>query len=119
MNLLATVACAIALATLATFVIGGPSKPVPLPPPRPLPRPPPAEVLEARWPKPVQTVSFMQAALQSVPQPAVVMTSAPQLLPIRIKREIKRERKTFAYDICHGKGRYFTNNGKSWRCRRD
>jgi hypothetical protein len=46
-------------------------------------------------------------AVAPILEPPAVAPSSP-----------KRKSKAFAFDICRGKGRYYTNGGKSWRCRR-
>lgn len=137
-----TIGCGFVLAALVALFFNDIGKPVPIPPPRP-PSAPQPETEFTRWSKPVQTTSFMQTALQPVPQPVNVVRSAvqtatvqalpngngtvvpaaagqaPSPLPDKIKRKTARARTTLAYDICRGKGRYFTNGGRSWRCRRD
>jgi hypothetical protein len=48
--------------------------------------------------------------IQNSPTPAVVE-------PIQSVR-ISKRRRDYAYDICRGRGRYYINGGKSWRCNR-
>lgn len=141
-----TVGCAVVLAALFALILDGVDKATPVPLPRP--RPPEAPIPEyefSRWAKPVATTSFVQtAALQPGLQPTVVVRSALQRgqeadeagrgtarLPHHRTPTQTRHKGTppsareeigwraVAKDICRGKGRVFTNNGKSWRCRRD
>ncbi len=73
--------------------------------------------IEQRWSAPPE-----------VPVVPLTVTAPPELEPMPVQvatsareyTETKRKfRRSYAYDICRGKGRYYTNGGRSWRCRRN
>jgi hypothetical protein len=120
MKLLRTLGGAATLTTLALFVIGqGSPAPMPLPQPRPLSAPPPDTTID-----PVETVSFVQtivstpAATPAAATESTLTSATPAAVEISPRLNRERGRKSYAYDICRGKGRYYTHGGRSWRCRR-
>jgi hypothetical protein len=107
------------------------SDPVPLPRPKPVDRLVVASAVPDRWPRAVETVRV------TLPKPAALPTLAPASVaafPVAVvEPEIKKppeeaavekhKRKHWSWrtaerDICRGKGKRYTNSGRSWRCRR-
>jgi hypothetical protein len=133
MKLLIAFAGAAALGLAAVLALHAmSSNQVPLPRPKPVERlamASAAPLIEERWPKPVEIVRV------TLPKPAALPTLAPasvaafpvvepeikkppeEVAADERKRRVKRERVT-EYDICRGKGKRYTNGGRSWRCRR-
>jgi hypothetical protein len=59
-------------------------------------------------------VSVLPVSVASTTKP---VSEAPKVKPQR-KRRVQAERDDLGPVICRGKGRYWTNGGRSWRCRR-
>jgi len=94
----------------------------PLPPPPVRPAPPPV----SQVPDTALAGSFLSAIarLREAEPPPVDVLPPPRPVPIQTfqRRDLKdmtdAEARAGPRDICRGKGRYYINNGKSWRCRR-
>lgn len=128
---------ALALAMLAMVFIGLTAQSVRRPPLVTKPAPPLPPVELRRWeeapltPRLVRTIPIV-APPKPAPPPVAIAPNparnyrAPDVLPPHRyvapeqprKRASKREKPAAKGDICRGKGKNYTNNGRSWRCKR-
>jgi hypothetical protein len=130
---------ALGLAALLVLQAMSPAQ-VPLPRPRPMERlamAAGAPTVEERWPRPVETVrvTIPKAAVATVPPLPTLAPASVAAFPVapvvepetkkppeeaaieKDRRKARRERRA-EYDICRGKGKRYTNGGRSWRCQR-
>jgi hypothetical protein len=69
--------------------------------------------IEIVRPKPVESIKPIETvAIVEEPEPVSTPVSTP------VKKKRTRQREARQHDICRGKGRYYINGGKSWRCNR-
>jgi hypothetical protein len=108
---MSSVVYAVAAATLAATLVAGVTAK----------REQPSQKFLDRWEDVPPQIEPVTRAVRTIPIVAAVKPEQPvlEVVPIPEPEPTPRQKvKHKPSDICRGKGRIYTPNGKSWRCRR-